>query len=136
HENQRAALLLLNGRVYIAWGSHGDHQPYHGWVIAYSAPNLAQNPTLFNLTPNGEGAGVWMSGAGLAADASANLYLVSGDGTFAPAQSSFGDSFLKLSTGSGISVADYFTPSNESVLNGADFDLGSGGVLVLPDAAG
>ena len=136
HENQRGGLLLLNGRVYVAWGSHGDNQPYHGWVIAYSAANLAQPPTLFNLTPNGEGAGVWMSGAGLAADSSANLYLVSGDGTFAPAQSSFGDSFLKLSTGSGISVADYFTPSNESVLNGADFDLGSGGVLVLPDAAG
>jgi hypothetical protein len=138
HENQRPALLLLNGRVYLTFASHGDNRPYHGWVIGYASADLSQAPVVFNLTPNGEAAGVWMSGTGPAADASGNLYLISGNGTFdtASPRSNYGDSFLKLSTASGLAVADFFTPSNQDALNTSDFDVGSGGALVLPDAAG
>src|SRR6202521_5322038 len=41
-QNQRAALALANGSVYIAWASHEDRDPYHGWVMAYDAATLAQ----------------------------------------------------------------------------------------------
>ena len=72
-ENQRTGLLLLNGVVYFGFSSHGDDQPYHGWIFGYNASTLQQT-LAFCLTPNQEGAGVWMSGGGIAADATGALY--------------------------------------------------------------
>jgi hypothetical protein len=134
----RTGLLLLNGAVYIAWGSHGDTFPYHGWLIGYDAQTL-QQVAVFNNTPNGTAGGIWMSGAGLAADALGAIYLSTGNGTFdvtGPQAPAFGDSVLKLLTGGGVSVADFFTPWNQDALALADADLGSGGVLLLPDQPG
>jgi len=115
---------------------------YHGWVIAYSAADLTQQAAVFNTNPDGAQAGIWMSGNGLAADANNNLYCVTGngtfDGTFPPVAGAddFGDSVLKLSTSAGLSLADFFTPFNQSTLNGGDTDLGSGGVVILQDQSG
>ena len=137
-ENQRPGLLLLNGKVYVAWASHGDIQPYHGWVIGYAAADLAQAPVVFNTTPDGGLGGIWMSGTGPAADAAGNIYVITGNGTFdtAAPRTNYGDSFIKLNPASGLSVADFFTPANQSDLNEGDLDLGSGGAIVLPDSAG
>ena len=41
-QNQRAALALLNGMVFVAWGSHGDEGVYHGWVAGFNAANLSR----------------------------------------------------------------------------------------------
>src|SRR5438132_1004337 len=137
-QNQRSGLLLLNGVVYIGWASHSDTSPYHGWVLGYDAQTLAP-AAVFNTTPNGGLGGVWMSGGGLAADNNGAVYLSTGNGTFdvtgsqAPA---YGDSVLKLATGIDLTVADFFTPSNQETLAQNDQDLGSGGVLLLPDQPG
>jgi outer membrane protein assembly factor BamB len=130
--------LLLNGKVYVAWASHGDITPYHGWVIGYDAADLTQAPVLFNTTPDGGLGGIWMSGTGPAADADGNIYVITGNGTFdtAAPRTNYGDSFIKLNPASGLSVADFFTPANQSDLNEGDLDLGSGGAIVLPDSAG
>jgi hypothetical protein len=141
-ENQRPALTLLNGVVYVAWASHGDNGPYHGWIIGYSATNLTLQVAKYNSTPDGGLGGIWQSGGGLAADASGNLYCATGngafDGTFPPISGSddFGDSVLRLSTASGVALADFFTPHDQSTLNVNDTDLGSGAVVVLPDQSG
>ncbi|MBZ5660252.1 MAG: MBG domain-containing protein [Acidobacteriia bacterium] len=137
---ERAALLLLNGVVYTAWASHCDIRPYTGWVMGYDASTLTQTSVL-NITPNGNEGAIWMSGAGLAADESGNIYLLAGNGTFDatlnangfPGQGDYGNAFLKLSTSGGLQVADYFEMSNQSSENAGDVDLGSGGVLLLPN---
>jgi regulation of enolase protein 1 (concanavalin A-like superfamily) len=138
-EAQRPGLLLENGVIYVGFASHGDNGPYHGWVLGYNASNLGlvQN-AVYNTTPNGGLGGVWMSGDGLSADATGNVYFATGNGTFDAntGGSDFGDSVIKLSTQNGLSLSDYFTPFNQNSLNQADADLGSGGVVLLPDQPG
>ena len=132
----RPGLLLENGHVIIAWASHCDNGPYQGWVMSYSASTLTQEG-VFNTelnTTTGSAGGIWMSGDGVAADASGNLYVSTGNGDY-NGSTDFGDSILKLAgpANGTLSVADWFTPFNQSTLNGGDTDLGSGGVLLLPD---
>jgi hypothetical protein len=138
---ERAGLLLLNGVIYTGWTSHCDFQPYTGWLMGYSETTLTQTSVL-NLTPNGSEGSIWMSGAGLAADTSGNIYFLDANGTFDatlnangfPVNSNFGNAFLKVSTtGGSLAVADYFEPDNTVSESDNDLDLGSGGALVLPD---
>ncbi len=80
-----------------------------------------------------------MGGAGLASDSSSNLYVSTGNGTFDTSgnPTDFGDSIVKLVfNGQGLTLSDYFTPYNQGNLSGADEDVGSGGVLILPDQHG
>ncbi len=142
----RSGLLLLNGVVYLAFGSHGDNIPYHGWLLGYDAHSL-QKVAVFNTTPNGltdpsgyplGGGALWGGGAGPAADSSGNIYFETGNGTFDVnlGGSDYGDSFMKLSTKRGLAVADSFTPYNQYALDDSDADLGSGGLILLPDSVG
>ena len=73
-----------------------------------------------------------MSGGAPAADSSNNLYVITGNGNF-NGTTEFGDSFLKLSTASGLSVSSFFTPSDQDSLNSVDRDLGAGGAAILVD---
>ncbi len=137
----RAGLLLLNGTIYVGWTSHCDIQPYTGWLMGYSENTLAQAAVL-NLTPNGSEGSIWMSGFGLAADASANIYFLDANGTFDPAftgsgfptRGDFGNAMLKVSTANGtLAVSDFFEPYNTDAESSEDQDLGSGGAMLLPD---
>jgi hypothetical protein len=134
-QHQRSSLLILNGKVFIAFTGHFDYPPYHGWVFAYDAFTLAQIG-IFNANPNGSGGGFWQSGCGPAADGAGNLYLETGNGNWDSTNSNYGDSVLKLSTAGGLALADWFTPYNQLQLNLQDIDLGSAGQVVLPDSAG
>ncbi|HJQ27591.1 MAG TPA: BACON domain-containing carbohydrate-binding protein [Blastocatellia bacterium] len=149
HQLNRPGLLLLNNVVYIAFGSHGDADPYHGWVLGYDATTL-QQVAVFNTTPDGAEAAIWQGGQGLAADTSGNIYLVTGNGTFDvdTGGRNYGNAVVKLSTANGLSVADWFVPYNVDQLrvqkatkagkktdgprNMYDIDLGAGGPLLLP----
>ena len=131
-QNQRPGLLLANGYVYITWSSHCDWGPYHGWVVGYNTSNLLQAPVSFNATPSGSAAGVWMSNQGPVADANGNVYITTGNGSF-DGINNFGECFLKLTpSGTQLNLASWFAPYDWNNLNGADADLGSGGVLLIP----
>ena len=134
-EQTRPGLLLENGHVVIAWTSHCDIRPYHGWVMSYGASTLAQE-AVFNVSPNGAQGGIWMSGDGLASDSNGNIYFATGNGTYdGSSHSNYGDSIVKLSgPNAGIfKILDWFTPHNQASLDNGDTDLGSGGVLLLPN---
>ena len=134
-QNQRPALLLRNGVVYISSASHCDISPYHAWVFGYNASNL-QQVAVWNSTPNGGLGGIWQGGGGPAAD-SAGIYFATGNGTFDvnTGGKDWGDTILKMSapTGGTLRPLSYFTPFNQDVLAADDTDLGSGGVVLLPD---
>lgn len=137
NQGQRGAMTLVNGIVYIVWASHEDHDPYHGWLLGYNAGTLAQ-VAVFNADPNGVRGGIWMSGGAPAVDAGGSLYLSTGNGTFdgnsgTPPNNDFGDTVMKVGTSSGLALVDWFTPFNQAFLDGQDVDLGSGGVVILPD---
>ncbi len=132
---QRPGLLLSHGCLYMAFGSHQDTPPYHGWVFAYDAQNLTQRG-VFCVTPDGGGGGLWQSGAGLVADDAGNVYFQSGNGQY-PASTvppnNCDESMVKLTLSqASLAVTDSFTPSDRQDLNKNDEDLGSSGPMLLP----
>jgi hypothetical protein len=138
-QNQRQALTLVNGIVYVTFSSHCDWGPYHGWIIGYDAATLQQR-VVYNDTPNGYAGGLWESGMGMAADAQGSLYVVTGNGTVGdsvtPASlTNRGESALKLTpSGSTLQVASYFTPANYQAANDSDLDYGTMGALLIPNS--
>ena len=131
-ENQRTSLAIVNGKVLIAWASHEDMHAYHGWVIAYNTPSLTQ-VAVYCVTPSGTEGGIWNSGWAPAIDSGGNVYFISGNGTW-DGTANFGESFLKFSTTSGLSLTDWFTPDNYASLNSSDQDLGASGAMLIPGA--
>jgi hypothetical protein len=136
-ENQRPGLVLSSGTVYISWASHGDNDPYHGWVMGFAANNIGAGPSsVWNSTPNivsgfsQSRGGIWMAGGAPAADSSGNLYFLTGNGSF-DGVTNYSDSTVKLT--SGLSVAGYFTPLDQASLNAGDIDHGAGGAAILMD---
>ncbi len=142
--NQRPGLLLLNGIIYIAFASHGDNGPWHGWLLGYNEQTLKQTG-VFCASPNGVGSGIWMSGAGLAADVIdpvnhpyGRIFLATGNGDYRAttpyaAGMDFGDSILNLDLTNGVpTIQDAFTPAGQLQLDQWDLDQASGGVMIVP----
>ncbi len=136
-QNQRSGLLLINGIVYIAWASHGDTDPYHGWIAGYDKSTLDLK-IVYNTTPQGYKGGIWMAGSGIAADSLGNLYVAVGNGSVGtngnPADViNRSESALKLTpSGSTLTVSSFFTPTNFLDLEAADLDFGVTGLLLIP----
>lgn len=140
-ELSRPALTLFqppgysNNVVLVGYGSHEDRGHFHGWLFAFDAITLQQKG-FFISTPNGGAGSFWMTGNGLSVDAAGYVYGVTGNGSWDGIHN-FSDSVLKLSVGpSGMTLADHFSPFNQSALSGGNLDLGSGGAMVLPNEAG
>lgn len=160
-ENDRSSATLTNNNnnLYLAFASHGDNGPYHGWILYYdvSGSTMVLKGAL-NTTPNGGLGGIWEGGGGIVVDPQGFLYAETGNGTFdktldaqgMPINGNYGMAFIKVAldpttsqgsqgtnkNGWGLKVVDYFVPMNVDNLNAGDTDLGSGGPLVLPDSLG
>jgi hypothetical protein len=139
-EAQRPALLIQNGAVFIAFGSYCDLGAFHGWIMAFDENTLLPSGVTVD-TPNGYEGGYWGGGSGLNADSAGSIYSATGNGYFDAniGGIDYGDSILRLTWSAAsetFTVADYFTPWDQLSLDQSDYDLGSGGIVLLPDQPG
>jgi hypothetical protein len=129
-ENQRPALLLSSGKVYIGFSSYCDTGNYHGWLIAYDAATLAR-AAAFNVTPDGALGGIWMSGQGPSADDQGNVYvkIANGDTTVQGGGTGYSEALLLMTPA--LAPVDWFVPYDYANLNATDLEVGSSGLLLL-----
>jgi hypothetical protein len=139
---QRASLLEANDRIYVAFASHQDTEPFHGWLIAYDADDLRQvaaycttcgrGDTITIPSRSGMG-GIWQAGAGPASDIEGNVYVITGNGTVDLEIGDRAMSFIKFDKN--LRVTGSWTPAAYNCLNRTDADLGSAGPLFISDAS-
>jgi Chitobiase/beta-hexosaminidase C-terminal domain len=135
---QRLSLVLSGNNVvfgFSAMESESTANLYSGWVMAYDKSSLAQTGIFATVTSGNGGAGVWQSGRPPAVDSSGNVYIFTGNGyngTGYDGVHNFSESVLKLNPANGLSLVDWFTPSNWSQLDNGDADLSSAGPMLVP----
>ena len=125
---QRAALTLANGNVYVPYGGLlGDCGPYRGSIVGASTTS-ADAPLVSYVVPANRQAGIWAP-PGLAADANGRLYAATGNSDSSGAFD-MNDAILRLAPD--LKVEDYWAPSDWLALSRADIDIGSVGPTLLP----
>jgi len=127
-ENQRPALVLGNGSVYVGYSSHCDVGPYHGFLFRFDPQTLAQRAVI-NLSPDGDGNSIWQSGQGPIVDDDGSILFVTSNGIW-DGKRDFSDSFLKLDAN--LQLKDWFTPTDYRKLDERDSDLNSTGAMLIP----
>ena len=140
NELARPGLLLMNGWVYAAFGSHCDHSPYVGFVDGVKISNGALTQWSDETGVADNQAGIWQSGGGVMSDGPGRIFVTSGNGispapgpgTRPPGQ--LAESVIRLAPQSSGALAakDFFSPSDAPKLDAADTDFGSGGPVGLP----
>jgi hypothetical protein len=162
NENQRGALVAIpiagqNPQVLITWAAHCDSAnfPYNGWMMAYqlnSDQTALTQTSIWTSVPsdtNYEG-GIWEGGSGPALDSSGHIYLSVANGdanvnvstppndkptSCSQTPCDYGNSILKMQLSgkpATFSVQDFFTVFDWKSRNNFDYDVGSGGVMLLP----
>jgi hypothetical protein len=125
---QRAALLLLNGTVFMAFGTVAETaKTARGWLIAVDTAKFQVTAT-WTSTSHGSGGGIWGSGGGPAADANGNIYVTTGNGDF-DGVTDFGESIVKLrytppsgNNPGSLAVVDWWTPWTDDGRTGGNPD--------------
>jgi hypothetical protein len=137
---QRPSLLLMNGSIYVGFGSHCDFTPYSGYVAGINL--TTKNVTLW--TDEGgatdDMAGIWQAGGGLMSDGAGRIFFATGNGVSpAPGPGAspppeLAESVVRLAVqpDGTLTAQDFFSPANAPALDAADQDLGSGGTVGLP----
>jgi Chitobiase/beta-hexosaminidase C-terminal domain len=137
NEWPRLSLVLVGNNVVFGFGAleaEGTGNLYSGWVMAYDKSALTQTGIFATETVGNGGAGVWQSGRPPVVDSAGYVYVFTGNGytTGYDGVHNFSESVLKLNPANGLSLADWFTPSNWLALDNADNDLASSGPLLVP----
>lgn len=128
-EQQRSALSLVDGRVYVEYGGlSGDCSAYHGYVVSVAESDRGALGVY--KTPSSREDAIWAT-SGAAANGSNDLYVATGNGANGPGQKfDFGNAVVKLSPS--LKVLSYFAPASWAYMSDQDLDLGSDGPTLLP----
>jgi hypothetical protein len=140
---QRTALLEANGNIYAGFATFCDFfaDISRGWVLGWNATTLAPlvgNQLIDRLATGGYYLSeVWMSGAGIAASATGDLFFSTGNtgpNTY-NSTNNIAESVVRLSADL-TKVLDFFTPAIANVMDANDEEIGGGGVLLVPTQSG
>ncbi|HEV2302765.1 MAG TPA: PQQ-binding-like beta-propeller repeat protein [Stellaceae bacterium] len=128
YQNQRGALTIEDGRVYVPYGGHfGDCGPYHGWVVGIGLGNPSD---ILHWETRAEGGGIWAPG-GISSNGH-SLFLATGN-TLGASRWSDGEAVFRLSP----SLADtqnpddFFAAADWRLLDRRDLDIGGSNPLPL-----
>ena len=132
-QNQRGALVISGGILYVPYGGHfGDCGDFHGWVVGVPLSNPVAVQAWATL---GKGGGTWAPG-GLSSDGN-GVYLATGN-TFGAPTWLGGEAIIRLGAGPAFSYTptDYFAPTDWMALDAGDVDIGGSGPVLfdLPGA--
>jgi hypothetical protein len=139
---QRPALLLMEGVIYAAFGSHCDFTPYEGFIAGVSTAGEFKTMWASSKT---EGS-IWQAGGGLISDGAKQILLTTANGTPSgegdppkgpgntPLEGSLSESVVRLQAqpGGHLKATDFFSPYNNKELDKIDLDLGSAAPIALP----
>jgi len=137
---QRPGLLLMGGVVYAAFGSHCGLDPHQGWVFGVAGDGTIR--ARWAATPT-TGAGIWQTGTGLMSDGPGRIFLATGNGSSPPpglaggedTGGRYGNAVVRLGVqpDGRLRAEDFFSPAIAALLDWFNGDLGSGGVVALPE---
>jgi len=128
-QNQRAALGLVNGVVYVPYSGHfGDCGTFHGWVVGVPINNPS-NVTAW--ATRAIGGGIWGHG-GVASDGT-NMFVITGNTFNTGGTWGGGEAIIRLRAGPIFSgnPTDYWAPTNWLSLDNGDIDLGGCGAVLI-----
>lgn len=127
-EQQRAALLVAHGRVYVAFGGlFGDCGNYVGYVVSVPADGTGRKHHY--AVPTAREAGIWAPPGPVQRRRDGNLFVASGNGAATSSPYDGSDSLIELSPK--LHLVARFTPASWRQDNAADLDLGSSSPVVL-----
>jgi hypothetical protein len=135
---QRLSLVIVGNNVVFGFGALEEESTAHlysGWIMAYEKSTLAQSGAFAVVTTGNGGGGAWQSGRPPVVDSSGFVYVITGNGYSSSGYDgvhNFSESVLKLDPTHGLSLVDWFTPSNWRALDADDLDLTSSGVMMVP----
>ncbi len=130
-QNQRGALIVLDGVLYVPYGGHyGDCGDYHGWIVGV---DTADPTKVTSWSTVATGGGAWSAG-GLSSDGT-SLFVTTGN-TFNASEWGGGDAVIRVAKGPTFSNAsdDYYAPSNWVSLDNTDEDMGTHALVTAPAA--
>lgn len=146
--HQRPALLHSGQYIYAGFASHCVQYNFTGWIMGWDKTTGAiverwatEGQGVPNTTPGG---GVWMSGGGLASDDAGSMYFATGNGYASqladvpvngrdpPTSLEEAAVHMTINDDGSLTIVDFFMPYEKQALDGADKDLGTSPLEILP----
>ena len=131
-QQQRPALGIVGGILYVGYASMEDCNDYHGWLVGVPI----DNPTSVTAwaaasSPGPHGGGIWGTG-GVASDGK-NPFITTGNTFGTNGTWSGGEAVIRFQPGPIFTgnPSDYWVPTNWLDLDNGDADLGGCGALLV-----